>query len=245
MRRAVLIHGPNSSWQPVRSVLDRGGAVLVHSAPRGWAVEGNATRDLLPGPETESYLRIRHPALRRQFVASRRLVKHAAGAVLGVEPYELEVARSPGGKPYLRGYEELAVSIAHTDGLLVAALGLRGPVGADAERSDRRLDGTPLGVSFCTPAELAAVGRLPASERNAALTGLWTLKEAYTKALGVGMRLPFSSFGFAPGTGGHRLLDADGRPVPGDGWSFDTYRLPGGHVVSMAECRAAAGSQTA
>jgi 4'-phosphopantetheinyl transferase len=71
--------------------------------------------------------------------------------------------------------------------------------------------------------------------RNATMVRLWTLKEAYSKALGQGLRFRFTEFGFAlRGESGAHLVRPDGTPTHDEGWAFGTFTVGGGHVVSAA-----------
>ncbi|MGW2560891.1 4'-phosphopantetheinyl transferase family protein [Streptomyces sp. NPDC001514] len=154
--------------------------------------------------------------------------------MLGRRPEGLELGRAAGGRPYVRGVAGLSVSLSDTGGLLVVAVSVRGRVGVDAESATRRVYGTPLVPEMTTSYERTGLARLPERERNAALVRLWTLKEAYTKALGVGLRLPFTAFGLTDRAGPH---GPDGRPVgPSERnrWHFGTDPDVQGCVVSWA-----------
>ncbi len=50
-----------------------------------------------------------------------------------------------------------------------------------------------LAERVCTPAERAYLRAVPAPERRRALVRLWTRKEAFAKALGRGLELPFET----------------------------------------------------
>ena len=78
------------------------------------------------------------------------------------------------------------VSLSHSGRWVVAALGWR-PVGVDVEQltNERQADGVLRRV--CSPQELALLQHLSPSERGAAFLRVWTRKEAYGKARGVGM----------------------------------------------------------
>ncbi|MER5203862.1 4'-phosphopantetheinyl transferase superfamily protein [Streptomyces sp. NPDC002825] len=233
---------PDVSWSPVREALELAGAVLVHGGEGGWETPDAAAGGLLSPREAERYRAIRHPVARRRHLASRALLKHAAGAVLGVPPRALELGREPGGRPLLCGVPGLSVSLTHTRGLLAVALSRVGPVGADAERAARVIEGTGLERRMCTSAERAALAELPGERRNERLVTLWTLKEAYGKALGLGMRLPFSTAGFAMAPGGVPRREAGGAAPRDPAWEFTTARPAGGHVLSTALCRTAGGA---
>lgn len=207
MASQVPLVRPDESWRAVRAAVRDDGLAVVAGYPSHW-------------PE-----------------GARRLALTAAGAALRRPPGALELGRAPGGRPYLRGHPELEVSLGHTRGLLVAAVSARGRVGVDVEPAGRGVYGTPLVAEMTTPYERSALAALPEEERNAALVRLWTRKEAYTKALGVGLRLPFTAFGLVRGPAGYGPRGPDGRPVDPserDRWRFGTDPDVAGCVVSWA-----------
>ncbi|TXS54763.1 4-phosphopantetheinyl transferase family protein, partial [Streptomyces sp. me109] len=58
---------------------------------------------------------------------------------------------------------------------------------------------------------------MPEDERTVRLLHLWTLKEAYTKALGHGMRRRFAAFGFSRDAQGRTVLAGEpATPEPVD-----------------------------
>ncbi|MFJ8469284.1 4'-phosphopantetheinyl transferase family protein [Streptomyces swartbergensis] len=189
-------------------------------------------------------------AARLRSGAVRRLGAHAVAAVLGCGPQEVEVGRAPGGRPYPRGIPGLELSLCHTGALLVVGLSGRGRIGVDAEPLDRRVYGSPVMRETTLACEREFLAGLPAGEREAAAVRLWTLKEAYVKAIGVGLRLPFTAFGFGWGPGEHGavLLGPDGSAVERaerERWRFvsmEITEIAEGHVLSCAV--RSAGAQT-
>jgi 4'-phosphopantetheinyl transferase len=106
----------------------------------------------------------------------------------------------------------------------------------DAEPVERSAAGAEQRI--CLPEELRALPPGPGGRRERQLLRLWTLKEAYTKALGQGLRIPARSFGFGLGTDEAFLLDAQVRAPGTGGWSFVTHTvrtgLPAPHLISVA-----------
>jgi 4'-phosphopantetheinyl transferase len=78
----------------------------------------------------------------------------------------------------------------------MVAIVARRDVGADVER-------VPAAVPFdvverlFTPMERDALRAAPAAEQPARFAELWTMKEAYAKARGLGLSLPLETIGFA------------------------------------------------
>ena len=97
--------------------------------------------------------------------------------------------RREAGKPRLMG-SGLEFSYAHTRGMVVSVVTEEVACGIDVEDASRRVDMGLMAPEFCGGAELA-VGMT--AER---FFSLWTLKEAYSKAVGLGMGLEFREVEF-------------------------------------------------
>ncbi|WP_232246366.1 4'-phosphopantetheinyl transferase family protein [Kitasatospora mediocidica] len=186
------------------------------------------------GRDWARYQAMSHEDVRSRFLASRLLLKYAAGEVLQAAPETVDLAYKLGGRPYLRGCDQVDISLSHTEDLLVVGLTRRGWIGVDAELSERRLLGTGAEKQICTPHEIALLAAMPEYRRNPALVRLWTLKEAYSKAIGQGLRFRFTEFGFAPGARRVQVLRPDGSPGTGEEWSFGTWSIDRQYTVSVA-----------
>ncbi|MEU1304346.1 4'-phosphopantetheinyl transferase family protein [Streptomyces shenzhenensis] len=232
----IAICGPSAGWSRVRADLDRHGAAVLCARQDDWRPEGAGARRLraLLGRDWERYRELTHPKARTRFAASRVLLKFAAAAALGVRPQSVELGYGLTGRPCLRGYDGLHISLSHTDDLLLVGLAGDGTIGVDAERSDRVLYGSGLGRHMCTPYEAQRIEALPAAERNPALLRLWTLKEAYSKAIGLGMLFPFTDFGFSPDGAPTDVLRPDGTPGTVGAWAFHTVSFAGRYTLGVA-----------
>lgn len=226
---------PGRGLGAVRQALGRYGSVVVHAEVAEWAVHAEPEAVRWLGRERGRLDAPLPPAARQRLVASRRLVKTMAGTALGAEPGELELTRDPVGRPRLRGCGGLELSLSHTGTRLVLALAVTGgQVGADVERAARPVRVEPLARRVCTPYERAVLNATSPAECSRTLLRLWTLKEAYTKGLGVGTRLPFRTFGFRLRGSTAVLTDDRGRPVRPAEWRFTTHRTDTGHLISVA-----------
>ena len=229
---------PEGPWDGVPQDLARLGTALVCTTWGEWLPALLTTPRLrqLLGRDWTRYRRTPGAEVRHRFAAARLLVKCTAAAALRIAPEAIDLAYQLGGRPYLRGFDQIELSLSHTGDLLAVAISRIGRIGVDVEPADRRLRLDLLQDQLCTPAEAAHLQRLPADQRRAHVLRLWTLKEAYTKALGQGMRLGFTEFGFS--TGGHRLLAADGtaaaRPQE---WAFATHPVLGHRYLLSVACQ--------
>lgn len=236
LRSLPVRPGPADAWEPVRRAMRACGTVLVRADVSDWLPsdpDAPGLREMLGGDAVRSR-RLTNPQVRSRFIASRLLLKHTAAAVLDVPAETVELAYKPGGRPYLRGLDQVDISLSHTGTLLLAGLSRCGWIGVDAELADRPMLALGTEQQVCTPCELRALRGIAEHRRNAALVRLWTLKEAYSKAIGQGMRFRFTEFGFDPVGPPVHVLRPDGSVGSGDEWSFRTGVLRGRYRVSAA-----------
>lgn len=230
------VAGPDGPWDDIRSELGRVGTVVLYARMTPWlpraGTEGELRRRL--GRDWRRYESLGRPRSRERFVASRLMLRYSAAAVLGTAPDLVDLAYQPGGRPYVRGCDQIDVSLSHTEDTMVVGITRRGRIGVDVERADRRLAHTGSERQACTPYEKGLLDAGGEDARNDTMVRLWTLKEAYSKALGQGLRFRFTEFGFALDGAGPCLVRPDGTPVPGGEWQFGTFPAGPGYVLSVA-----------
>jgi 4'-phosphopantetheinyl transferase len=128
------------------------------------------------------------------------------------------------------GLPQLGVSLSHTRNLVIAAVADGCAVGIDAEwlGRERSLDG--FINFFCTPMEKQQLAATPKAQRMRTVMTLWTLKEAYGKATGRGLRYPLKSHGFTLSPPALVHAPAEDR----EGWLFRTFSPTPDHVAALA-----------
>ncbi|MFF6779095.1 4'-phosphopantetheinyl transferase family protein [Streptomyces sp. NPDC012637] len=237
MEQPVRHRGGGGSWEEVRDAVAVRGSCVVYADVDDWVPADVGAPELAADLGADDHARlVRMPASRNRdrFVAARLLLKSAAGAVFGAPPRELELAYKPGGRPYLRGIDQLEIGLSHTEGLLVVGLTRVGRIGVDTEPADRRMLELGTEHKACTPYELECLEEVPPERRNRDLVRLWTLKEAYSKAISQGLRFRFTEFGFSPPGGPIRMLLPDGTPRAGREWTFHSWLVEDAYTVSAA-----------
>ena len=107
---------------------------------------------------------------------------------------ETPVAFGGRGKPSLAEYPDLHYNISHADGI-AAAMVSEYECGIDCERVREY---RPSVFKRCfSEAERRAVESAPENERDLLFFKLWTLKEAYVKAIGKGLSVPLRNAVFS------------------------------------------------
>jgi 4'-phosphopantetheinyl transferase len=137
--------------------------------------------------QADAYVR---PGSRERFVARRSLLRHVLGARLDSDPRRIRFVRERYGKPRLSCPSDLRFNVSDTEGVVAVPLARGREVGVDVEfLKPRRL--VALATSTFARSELEAFMSVPDRSRRAAFYEQWTSKEAYAKALGLGLRFPF------------------------------------------------------
>ncbi|WP_169833474.1 4'-phosphopantetheinyl transferase family protein [Methylobrevis pamukkalensis] len=162
----------------------------LHERLDGW-------RGLMSAEEAARWQRFRLAHLRDRHLAARALVRGVLSLHMPqVAPRDWRFSQTAHGKPVLDGETagRIGFNLSHTDGRLVLAVALAPAVGVDIERRDREAEMLDLADRFFARGEAAALRALPQADRRRRFFDLWTLKEAYIKAQGLGLSLPLSSF---------------------------------------------------
>ena len=162
---------------------------------------------------------------RRDFTAAHALLRTALSGCAPAPPDAWTfVVPEPGGKPALGGggAPPLSFNLAHTSGLVACVVSSGVEVGIDVERVDRAADAIDLARRFFSPREVADLEACASGQRQARFIDIWTLKEAFVKAIGRGLAEPLDRFGFA--------IDADGTvrfdpPAGADAAAWQFARL--------------------
>jgi len=96
------------------------GNAVVHTTWSEWLPSVLTTprlRELL-GPDWDRYRRTPDATVRYRFAAARLPIKYTAAAALGIPPEYLDLAYRLGGRPYLRGFDQIELSLSHTGDLM-------------------------------------------------------------------------------------------------------------------------------
>jgi phosphopantetheinyl transferase len=125
---------------------------------------------------------------RREFAASRALLRELLQAATGLAGAAWDVSAAANSAPLVRAAAGPAAagpihaSLSHRLGWVAAAIS-EGSVGVDIEcERSARTDANERAALMLSPAELAQWQALPVDELEAALLTAWTLKEAWFKA---------------------------------------------------------------
>jgi 4'-phosphopantetheinyl transferase len=175
---------------------------------------------LLSEEERERYHRFRFDKDRDLFLSAHAAKRLLLARYTGTPPEQLQFACNAYGKPYLPGNDAPVFNLSHTRGFVAVAIA--GPsfeLGVDTEDSQRGGNWRDLITRVFTPGEQEQILHCLQADPQARFFELWTLKEAYSKAKGLGLSLPLQSFSFQLDGDRIELQTKDDAA----GWQFELH----------------------
>jgi 4'-phosphopantetheinyl transferase len=141
------------------------------------------------------------PADRHRFVVAHAALRLILSRYTCSAPTLLGFATNAYGRPELTttsAGRPLRFNLSHTHGLVAVAVCRAYDIGIDVECMSGRAIANLLDLAarFFSPLETAALRGLPNDQRDRRFLQVWTLKEAYIKARGLGLSIPLHAFSF-------------------------------------------------
>src|SRR5581483_963906 len=148
----------------------------------------------------------------------------------------LRFATTPYGKPVLPpadGHGGIHFNLTHSHGAIACAVSPTREVGIDLEDEQRNLAYLELAERYFAGPEADHLRGLQGPERRSALFSIWTLKEAFVKAIGQGLTYPLDTFAFDLDQDRLRAFRALADGVPTQ-WNFFQFQLAPRHRGAVA-----------
>lgn len=222
------------------AALDRGDVLVrFRSTEAVGADELRAALAVLSSDERARGERFRIDPARRDFAIAHALLRTTLGEVGGIRPADWRFDADVNGKPRVAqdGHAPcLRFSLTHTRGFVACVVARDVDVGIDVERTARAADWRGVASRFFSAAEMTALDGVTDPERQAArFIELWTLKEAWAKATGVGVprALAMAAFEIAADGAIRATLP---EPTGSAAWYFELQSPEPGVRLALAVC---------
>jgi 4'-phosphopantetheinyl transferase len=176
------------------------------------AEETRSLESCLSSAERERAAKFHFERDRRRFIVARARLREELAARLGVSAKQIEFAYGDNGKPRLAN-QALQFSVSHCDDVALFAFSPDAEVGVDIEAIRPVREADAIAVQFFSPLEHAGYAALAPRDRLLGFFRVWTRKEAYVKALGVGFSMALERFDLSVAPRGWRLHSF--FPLPG------------------------------
>ncbi|RXT13598.1 4'-phosphopantetheinyl transferase superfamily protein [Ammoniphilus sp. CFH 90114] len=174
----------------------------------------------------ERIQRYRFQEDRIRSLCSEMFIRVYAAKLWGLTGKQLRMATNSFQKPYIVGMPHAHFNVSHSGEWVVSAFGSF-PVGIDVEQI-RPID-LELAHRFFSTKEVAQLQLQPEEEKLSYFFQLWTLKESYVKAKGMGLSIPLQSFSFECKMGSILFRCEDEQ----ENWCFRQYALASGYEMTI------------
>jgi 4'-phosphopantetheinyl transferase len=131
---------------------------------------------------------------RQHYVAAHAFTRAVLAQYANTRPEILRFTSDTYGKPVLLGADGLKFNLTHSSGVGALAVANAAEVGIDVECERPDVATRDLARRFFAPSEVAALDRYAGPHYTSAFFACWTRKEAYVKAVGLGLSLELDSF---------------------------------------------------
>lgn len=152
-----------------------------------WIGDISSSEAVLNEEDKARAARYRFPEDRARFILGRILLTLALQECRGGAPQPLNLRQTEKGRPVLADEPEIQFSISHSSELVGIALTLKSNIGIDLEAVSRPADLNSLAERIFSIFDQETFQKVPEGQRPAVFFRAWTAKEAYLKALGLGL----------------------------------------------------------
>lgn len=207
---------------------------------RKWRPRAHDLKHLLSADETGRLNRLKIPSKQNDFLCSRGILRIILSNYSKEDPGELQIEYSSAGKPFMQN-AEVQFNISHSKDFLICGVSLSGRVGVDIQEiySISSIDWI---VNHYFSAEEERYLHAIQSEDiyQMHFFAIWTAKEAFLKAVGLGIReSSFNQFSIIPVGEDLQAYHLDRKGFKDDGleWTIKTEEVAGGYFAALAHDR--------
>ncbi len=174
----------------------------------------------------------------QRYIAAHGVLRHILSRYAPISPQEWKFKTNHYGKPVLRAdtrSPDLYFSLSYTDKYFACAISHEPVIGLDLEKITPTEDLVNQIQRYCSPEEQQILKSLTVHQRQRQFFKLWTLKEAFVKARGIGLVYPIRALSFDLSDELSICVSVDDEPATeSTHWYFELYPLEEDHFVSVA-----------
>jgi 4'-phosphopantetheinyl transferase len=137
--------------------------------------------------ETEKSRRFRFTRDRVSYITTHGLLRGILGKHLGISPEDVEITYNPFGRPSVSGYSrQVFFNLSHSSGISVLAFDPQNNIGVDVEKIDGKFEFESIVQLYFSKEEGKQIQSSEKKSRQR-FYEIWTRKEAFLKAMGIGI----------------------------------------------------------
>lgn len=165
-----------------------------------WRAELNHTNEivqqyksLLSEEECTRATRFIKKSDQEKFILSKGILRHVLSIYLKIQPKMIIFSNTQHKKPFVVGHE-LQFNVSHSGDYLLIGVTKKNAIGVDIEYVKKNRNHLALAKRFFAQSECRAIKNTPKQDQWAAFYRVWTRKEAFIKAMGLGLSYPLHHF---------------------------------------------------
>ena len=196
-----------------------------------------ASMDSLSILEREKYRRFRFAEDRHRYLVSHALVRNVLSKYAEILPGEWVFSQTDRGRPEVAnpGLSAMRFNLSHTRGYVACIVTSSCDCGIDVERVHVRHNPIDVAKRMFSKPEFEHMQQLSGREQLDYFFTRWTLREAYTKARGIGITFPTQKLNFEIKSTGEVNIEfqADMQDENED-WQLEILPLTEEHIAAAA-----------
>lgn len=190
---------------------------------------------ILDKNEQDKALRFVQAIHGRRYVASHGKLRLILSGYLGLPPENIGYEEQAFGKPVIviNGLEhDIKFNLAHSDNKMLAAVGADIQIGADIEVWNSKIDCVSIANICFAETERCFWNGLPKNSKDEFFYRLWTRKESFVKAVGVGLGVDVAKV-VSSLAGVGRFLSVPERYGSAEDWTLVDLDFGGGISAAL------------
>ncbi len=180
-------------------------------------------KSALSEKEQERISYFKFPSVQKNFIMSQGALRLLLSDYLNIDAPKINIGKHSKGKPFAMDDTELCFNISNSGANVVFAFSRAGEVGIDIEKIRTLPDLDQLIEKNFSEKEKKFISKNP-TEKEKRFFKFWTVKEAYLKAIGEGMRLSPDNLEFTFENNKYEL-DAIKGVFEQEDWSFTDFSI--------------------
>ena len=186
--------------------------------------------DFLSDDEKKRAVRLKSEKDKRRFVVSRGLLRQNLGHYMDTNPAQIVFDYNSHGKPSIRtddNKKNIKFNVSHSRDIAIYAICLNKEIGVDVEYIRDVGTADKIVKRFFTEEEKSFYSSLSDDKKKLGFFTLWTRKEAYSKARGMGIGLPLKDFDIS-------LVQSETNGANKSKWSLIDLDIDNDYLAALA-----------
>jgi 4'-phosphopantetheinyl transferase len=191
-------------------------------------------RKILLQDELERFNRTDSKAQHERKIAGRAQLRRILSLYTSTDPSKISFEYGQNQKPSLPRHSDLSFNLSHSENMGLIAVTYSRRIGIDLEYLEAERPFSNIAERFLTKKENGFINKHPEQHRPLAFYRIWTLNEAYLKALGTGFSISSNDFSVVPDNNRGRFLRD--TKVPDDlpqNWMFETFKADDSYLGAL------------